>query len=139
MRIVSILIPYYLQDDKLFVLMQLRSLDAERIPGYISFFGGGVDEGETPDQGLIREIKEELDLDLDLDQVEPFHKYEFYETVNHFYLLTVEPGWQPPQVLEGEAAVWLNSQEVFEKSNITLKDKVVINDLERHFLNKPIR
>lgn len=88
MRIVSILIPYYLQDDKLFVLMQLRSLDAERIPGYISFFGGGVDEGETPDQGLIREIKEELDLDLDLDQVEPFHKYEFYETVNHFYLLT---------------------------------------------------
>ena len=28
------------------------------------FFGGGIEEGETPAQALIREIKEELDIEL---------------------------------------------------------------------------
>ena len=33
------------------------------------FFGGGIDEGETPIQAVIREAKEELDLDLGVEDL----------------------------------------------------------------------
>lgn len=45
------------------ILMQ----DREGIARYgeeWSFFGGGVEEGETKEEGLLREIKEELDYDI---------------------------------------------------------------------------
>ena len=32
-------------------------------PGQITTFGGAVEEGETPDRAIIRELKEELSLD----------------------------------------------------------------------------
>lgn len=139
MRTVSILIPYYIVDGNLYVLMQQRSLEAKSIPGYLSFFGGGVEENETPEQGLIREIKEELDFTLNLGEVTLFQKYEFYKSVNYFYLFKVSPGWQPPAVLEGDSAEWMDVQEAFSHVKILFKDKTVLNDLERELLQKPIR
>jgi 8-oxo-dGTP pyrophosphatase MutT (NUDIX family) len=139
MRQTTLFIPYYIKDNKLFVMLQLRSKDMERIPGYLSFFGGGLDEGETPEQGLLREVKEELDYDLKIDQVQLFLKYEFYNSINYAYLFKTESEWTPPQVLEGEAAVWMNSEAVFDKPNVLFKDKTLINDLERFLLKKPIR
>jgi len=41
-------------------LLQHRSEHIERWPGYWGFFGGGIEEGETPEEGLRREIQEEL-------------------------------------------------------------------------------
>ena len=42
------------------LLMQHRTDDAPRYPDYWSLFGGGVEEGETPEDALKREIIEEL-------------------------------------------------------------------------------
>ena len=42
------------------VLLQHRAEHLERWPGYWGFFGGGIDEGETPEEGFKREIMEEL-------------------------------------------------------------------------------
>lgn len=42
------------------LLLQHRSEHLERWPGYWGFFGGGIEEGETPEEGLKREIHEEL-------------------------------------------------------------------------------
>ena len=41
-------------------LLQHRSKHIERWPGYWGFFGGGIEAGETPEEGLRREIQEEL-------------------------------------------------------------------------------
>src|SRR5690348_7786634 len=42
------------------ILLQHRTNDAFRLPGYWAFFGGGIEKGGTPMEALIREIREEL-------------------------------------------------------------------------------
>ena len=46
------------------ILLQHRTDDAPTFPGYWSFFGGGVEAGETPEQAVVREALEELDYAL---------------------------------------------------------------------------
>lgn len=52
----------YLRDDK----------PGISFPNHWDLFGGHVDEGETPEQALVRELKEELNLDIT--------DYQFYKT-----------------------------------------------------------
>lgn len=51
----------YNKGDLLFLK---RSLEDDFHPGTWSLPGGGVDEGESPDQCIVREIKEELNLEV---------------------------------------------------------------------------
>jgi 8-oxo-dGTP diphosphatase len=54
-----------LENDKGEILLYLRD-DKPGIPfpGYWDLIGGHVEEGETPEEALVREVKEELDIDL---------------------------------------------------------------------------
>lgn len=42
--------------------MQMRSANARYNPGTYGFFGGGVEDGETLEEALHREIQEELNV-----------------------------------------------------------------------------
>ena len=56
-RDVSLLILYTLTGH---ILLQHRTDDALRLPGYWAFFGGGIEQGENATEALKREIREEL-------------------------------------------------------------------------------
>lgn len=51
-------------------LIQKRSEEKRVFPGMWSITGGGVDVGETTLQTVIRECKEELSIDVDMDKLE---------------------------------------------------------------------
>lgn len=51
-------------------LMQKRSMSKRVYPGKWSITGGAVDLGERPIDGMLRECKEEIGIDLNLDNVE---------------------------------------------------------------------
>ncbi len=60
-RDVSIIIIY---DGKNKILLQQRADDRKFLPGYWSFFGGGVDAGESDREALVREALEELNYKI---------------------------------------------------------------------------
>jgi 8-oxo-dGTP diphosphatase len=58
-----------LYDNQNRILLQHRTDDAPTFPGYWSFFGGSVEQGETLAEAAIREASEELSYTLKA----PFH------------------------------------------------------------------
>ncbi|MDO8658130.1 MAG: NUDIX domain-containing protein [Candidatus Levybacteria bacterium] len=48
------------------ILFTERSLSDDFLPGYWELPGGGIDYGETPQEALIREIKEECGLGIEI-------------------------------------------------------------------------
>jgi 8-oxo-dGTP diphosphatase len=64
-----------LENDKREILLYLRdNKPSIPFPHHWDLFGGHVEEGETPEQALVREVKEELGFDL--VEYKFFKKYE---------------------------------------------------------------
>ena len=54
-----------LENDKGEFLLYLRdNKPGIPFPDHWDLIGGHVEEGETPEEALVREVKEELDIDL---------------------------------------------------------------------------
>ena len=53
-----------LYDEKGKMLLQHRTEDAPRLPGYWAFFGGSIDKGEMPEEAVRREAYEEINYKL---------------------------------------------------------------------------
>ena len=96
-----------------------RILLAERpvgkaLAGMWEFPGGKVHAGETPEAALIRELKEELGIDVQESCLAPFtfvtHEYENFRLL---MLLYVCRKWQGiPQGLEGQKLTWKRVNEM---------------------------
>lgn len=91
-----------------------RVLLAQRPPGkelagLWEFPGGKVDEGETPEAALVRELKEELDIDTAASCLAPFtfasHSYEKFHLFMPLYVCRVWNGEIRP--LEGQKLAWV--------------------------------
>lgn len=60
-RKISVVVLY---DENGQLLLQHRTADAPILPNYWAFFGGGIEEGETPERAAKRECLEELGYQL---------------------------------------------------------------------------
>jgi len=76
--------------------------------GLWEFPGGKVGEGETPEAALIRELREELAIDVTESCLAPFtfasHAYAGFHLLMPLYLCRVWQGIVTP--LEGQALRW---------------------------------
>ena len=60
----------WIRNDKGEFLIQKRSMTKKVFPGMWSITGGGVDAGEKTEDTVIRECKEELNIDANINDVE---------------------------------------------------------------------
>ena len=80
--------------------------------GYWEFPGGKIEDGETPEQALVREIKEELDTEIVIDDflVEVEHDYPEFHLIMKCFLCHIENG--KIELLEHSAAKWLDKENL---------------------------
>ena len=129
-RRTSCFIPYRKNSEgRIVVFLQKRSKDAARLPGHFGFFGGGIDGNETPEEALIREIREELAYNADGSE----YLGVFRENSLHVYYDTAPSDFEEQiTVQEGEYGKWFTRDESMAEPLLVDLDKVVL----RRFFEK---
>ncbi|HVM79607.1 MAG TPA: (deoxy)nucleoside triphosphate pyrophosphohydrolase [Stellaceae bacterium] len=98
-----------------------RVLLAQRPPGKAmaglwEFPGGKVHQGETPEAALIRELREELGIDVTESCLAPYtfasHRYESFHLLMPLYVCRRWSGMVTPH--EGQALAWVRPQRLAE-------------------------
>ena len=92
------------------------------------FPGGKIEEGETPEQALVREIKEELDTEIRVGCLIDTIEYDyptFHLSMDCFWAEVVSGKLE---LKEAEAAKWLTKEELdsveWLPADITLIEKI---------------
>jgi 8-oxo-dGTP diphosphatase len=88
-----------------------RRLPGTHLAGLWEFPGGKVDEGETDAQALVREIREELDVDTVVGplELETTHTYPDRAVTLLFYRCSLRG---TPRPLQGQEMRWVARREL---------------------------
>lgn len=76
------------------------------------FPGGKIEQGETPRQALVREIKEELDTEIEVGELVDMVEYDYpqFHLTMYCFLCTIKSG--DLVLKEHEAAKWLAPEDL---------------------------
>ncbi|OQW60154.1 MAG: NTP pyrophosphohydrolase [Proteobacteria bacterium HN_bin10] len=104
----------------------------KQLGGLWEFPGGKVELGEAPEQALARELKEELDLIVEPDALEPFafasHAYPDFHLLMPLYLASYWRGALKLDPEAAQAAKWVAPEELRAHA-MPPADVVLINRL----------
>ena len=109
MKTVHVVAAIIRKDDKIFATQRGYG---EFKDGW-EFPGGKIEEGETSEQALVREIKEELDTDIKVGKLIDTIEYDypnFHLSMECFCCLIVKGGLE---LKEHEAARWLTRETLY--------------------------
>lgn len=94
------------------------------------FPGGKMEPGETPPQALIREIKEELDTEIEVGELIETVEYDYpkFHLTMHCFMCTVKSGHLV--LKEHEAAKWL-TKNTLDSVDWLPADEGIINKIKQ--------
>lgn len=109
MKTVRVVAAVIRKDDKIFATQRGYG---EFKDGW-EFPGGKIEEGETPEQALAREIKEELDTEIQVGKLIDTIEYDypkFHLSMDCFWCEIMQGGLE---LKEHEAARWLSKEDLY--------------------------
>lgn len=94
------------------------------------FPGGKMEPGETPQEALVREIREELDAEISVGELVDTVEYDYpnFHLTMHCFLCTIQSG--DLVLKEHEAAKWL-TKDTLDSVDWLPADKGLIEKLKR--------
>ena len=96
--------------------------------------GGKIEPGETPQQALVREIKEELDTEIEVGDYLETVEYDypnFHLSMDCFFC-TIKMG--ALALREHKAAKWLTVETLYDVDWLPA-DKVIIEQIKQYLMN----
>lgn len=98
------------------ILLHLRDNKTPNDPNKWSCFGGGMEDGETPDQCFIREIKEELGVDFKIEDLKLLTTYYSPQFESEHWVFYIESSLLKSDMTLGEGADfdWVPAIKVLE-------------------------
>ena len=93
-----------------------RRPEGKKMAGLWEFPGGKLNPGETPEQALIRELKEEIDIDVAASCLAPFafasHAYDGFHLLMPLFLCRRWKGTPKPR--ENQTLAWVSARRLTE-------------------------
>ena len=90
--------------------------------------GGHVENGETPEQCIIREMREELEIDI--GEFFLFSIEEFPERIEYTFWIKVDSDLSKIKPTEGQYLRWFTEQEI-KNTELALGFNLILNNFFR--------
>jgi 8-oxo-dGTP diphosphatase len=123
-----------LENDNGDLLLALRdNKPSIPFPNHWDLIGGHVEEGETPEEALVREIKEELDIEI--GNYKFYKKFECltgdaFENVKYIYTGRINIPIEEITLLEGERAQYFRPDEIPDLKFANIIKSVVMDYID---------
>ncbi|BAT71851.1 7,8-dihydro-8-oxoguanine triphosphatase [Thermosulfidibacter takaii ABI70S6] len=126
MQVLEVVAGVIMQNGKI-ILAQRKKGDP--LEGFWEFPGGKIEKGETPSQALVREIKEELGIEVSpIEEILTIkHTYPDKEVILHFVLAKAH---ESPKTLDCEAVSLCTISEI-DNYNLAPADKKAWQQIKR--------
>ena len=106
-----------IEDNKLLTMFRRKVKKDGSVKEYYVIPGGGLEENETLEENVIRELKEEFNVDIEIVKFLSTEEYE--DTIANYFLCKIVNG--TPK-LGGEELERMTSENYYEIRYIDLKD-----------------
>jgi len=125
-----------LENDNGELLLYLRDNKPDiPFPDYWDLIGGHVEEGETPEEALVREIKEELDIVL--PEYSFYKRYECltgdaYENIKYIFTGRINIPIEEVTLLEGVRPQYFSREEIPNVKFANILKSIVMDYIADH-------
>jgi len=128
MKTINVVAAIIKKDNKIFATQRGYG----EFKGGWEFPGGKMEAGETPQQALCREIEEELETEISVDQFVTTVDYDYpnFHLTMHCFLCSIKEG--NLTLLEHSAAKWLDMKHI-DTVDWLPPDVEVVNQLKKLF------
>jgi 8-oxo-dGTP diphosphatase len=119
-------------------LFQLRDNKPEiYAPGTWGIFGGGIEVEETPKEAALRELKEELDLNVREKDLEFIKEVEFAKSKGFIFHVKTDKKISDLRLNEGQDMKYFSMEEILFLDNLMPSVRNFLENNQKLFRQKP--